>query len=57
LASERVCSGNSQSLAVLLDEEDALNCRRGVRVDDIVGGGKVLDEKRKDGKELLLGEL
>lgn len=48
---------DSQGLTVDLDEQDPLDGGSSVRVDDVVGGGEVLDEKGKNREELIFGEL
>lgn len=48
---------DSQSLSVNLNKQDPLDGGSSIRVDDVVGGRKVLNEERKNGDKLLFGEL
>lgn len=46
-----------QSLPVHLDEQDSLDRRRSVGVDDVVRGREVLDQDRQHRHQLVFSEL
>jgi hypothetical protein len=52
-----IVAGEERLTALVLDEKNTFNRDSGVRVNDIVGGVEVLDEKGQNRDELLLGEL